>query len=101
MVNGSIKSTYFLLISIAFHKRPDLLWEERAGGSNPSGPNIPDGTDVLMYRGQRKLDIARGMDRKMQLLGFWEFLKFFVRDLYASLAIVEFCNSKAFSDSVI
>jgi hypothetical protein len=26
------------------------------------------------------------MDRKMQLLGFWEFLKFFVRDLYANLA---------------
>jgi hypothetical protein len=37
----------------------------------------------------------------MQLLGFWGFLKFFVRDLYANLAIVEFCNSKAFSDSVI
>jgi hypothetical protein len=32
-----------------------------------------------MYKGQRILQIVRGMDRKMQLLGFWEFLKFFVR----------------------
>jgi hypothetical protein len=54
----------------------------------------------LMYKGQRILQIARGMDRKKQLLGFWEFLKFFVRDLYANLAIVEFCNFQAFSVSV-
>jgi hypothetical protein len=40
------------------------------------------------------------MDRKMQLLGFWEFLKIFVRDLYANLAIVEFCKFQAFSVSV-
>jgi len=38
----------------------------------------------LMYKGQRILQIVRGTDRKMQLLGFWEFLKFFVRDLYAN-----------------
>jgi hypothetical protein len=36
----------------------------------------------------------------MQLLGFWEFLKFFVRDLYANAAIVEFRNFQAFSVSV-
>jgi len=53
-----------------------------------------------MYKGQRILQIVRGMDRKMQLLGFWEFLKFFVRDLYANLAIVEFCNFQAFAVSV-
>jgi hypothetical protein len=28
----------------------------------------------------------------MQLLELWEFLRFFVRDLYANLAIVEFGN---------
>jgi hypothetical protein len=44
--------------------------------------------------------MVRGMDREMQLLGFWEFLKFFVRDLYANLAIVEFYNFQAFSVSV-
>jgi hypothetical protein len=53
-----------------------------------------------MYKGQRILQIVRGMDRKMQLLGFWEFLKFFVRDLYANLAIVEFCKFQALSVSV-
>jgi hypothetical protein len=53
-----------------------------------------------MYKGQRILQIVRGMDRKMQLLGFWEFLKIFVRDLYANLAIVEFCKFQAFSVSV-
>jgi hypothetical protein len=53
-----------------------------------------------MYKGQRILQIVRGMDRKMQLLGFWEFLKFFVRDLYANLAIVEFGEFQAFSVSV-
>ena len=40
------------------------------------------------------------MDRKMQLLGFWEFLKIFVRDLYANLAIVEFGEFQAFAVSV-
>jgi hypothetical protein len=40
------------------------------------------------------------MDRQMQLLGFWEFLKFFVRDMNANLAIVEFCEFQAFSVSV-
>jgi hypothetical protein len=40
------------------------------------------------------------MDRKMHLLGFWEFLKFFVRDLYANLAIVGFGEFKAFAVSV-
>jgi hypothetical protein len=54
----------------------------------------------LMYKGQRILQIVRGMDRKMQLLGFWEFLKFFVRDLYANLAIVEFGEFQAFAVSV-
>ena len=36
----------------------------------------------------------------MHLLGFWEFLKFFVRDLYANLAIVGFGEFKAFAVSV-
>ena len=54
----------------------------------------------LVYKGQRILQIVREMDRKMQLLGFWEFLKFFVRDLYANLAIVELCRFQAFSVSV-
>lgn len=36
----------------------------------------------------------------MQLLGFWEFLKLFVRDLYANQAIVEFGEFQAFSVSV-
>jgi hypothetical protein len=36
----------------------------------------------------------------MQLLGFWEFLKFFVRDLYANQAIVEFGEFQAFAVSV-
>jgi len=53
-----------------------------------------------MYKGQRILQIVRGMDRKMHLLGFWEFLKFFVRDLYANLAIVGFGEFKAFAVSV-
>jgi len=35
----------------------------------------------------------------MQLPGFWEFLKFFVRDLYANVAM-EFCNFQAFLVSV-
>jgi len=36
----------------------------------------------------------------MQLQEFWDFLKFFVRDLYAKLAIVEFSGFQAFSVSV-
>ena len=36
----------------------------------------------------------------MQLLGFWEFLKFLVRDLYVNLAIVEFGKFQAISVSV-
>jgi hypothetical protein len=36
----SIKSSYFLQISIGFNKSFDLLWEQRAGGSNPSAPTI-------------------------------------------------------------
>ena len=36
------------------------------------------------------------MDWKMQLLGFWEFLRFFARDLYANLAIVEFVEFQTF-----
>ena len=39
-VSISIKSTYFLSISTGFHKRSNLLWEQRAGGSNPSAPTI-------------------------------------------------------------
>jgi len=53
-----------------------------------------------MYKGQRILQIVRGMDRKIQLLGFWEFLNFFVRDLYANQAIVEFGKFQAISVSV-
>lgn len=45
----------------------------------------------LMYKCQRILQIVRRTDWKMQLLGFWEFLKLFVRDSYADVAIVEFC----------
>jgi hypothetical protein len=39
-------------------------------------------------------------DWKMQLLEIWEFLKMFVRDVYADLAILEFCEFRAFSVSV-
>jgi hypothetical protein len=35
----------------------------------------------------------------MQLLDFWEFLKFFVRDLYANQAMVEFGEFEAFLGS--
>jgi hypothetical protein len=54
----------------------------------------------LMYKGQRILQIVREMDRKMQRWGFWEFLKIFVRGLYANLAIVEIAEFQAFSVSV-
>ena len=54
----------------------------------------------LVYKGQRILQIVRGMDWKMQLLGFWEFLRFFARDLYANLAIVEFVEFQTFLVSV-
>src|ERR1039458_2966103 len=37
-VNISIKSTYFHSISTGFHKRFDLLWEQRVGGPNPLHP---------------------------------------------------------------
>src|ERR1035438_40290 len=37
-VNVSIKSTYFQSNSTGFHKLPDLFWEQRVGGSNPSAP---------------------------------------------------------------
>jgi hypothetical protein len=40
-LNSSLKSTYFQQISASLHKRPDLFWEQRAGGSNPSAPTIP------------------------------------------------------------
>jgi len=53
-----------------------------------------------MYKGQRILQIVRGMDRKMQLLGIWEFLKFFVSDFSANHAIAEFGEFQAFGVSV-
>jgi len=43
---------------------------------------------------------SAGTEWKAQWLKFWEFLKFFVRDLYANLAIVEFGKFQAFSVSV-
>jgi hypothetical protein len=54
----------------------------------------------LMYKGQRILQIVRRSNRKMQQLEFWEYLKIFVRDLYANLAIVEIAEFQAFSVSV-
>ena len=36
----SIEYVYLLLISISFHNRLDLLWEQRVGGSNPSAPTM-------------------------------------------------------------
>src|ERR1039458_1522690 len=39
-VRNSIKSTYFLHISIGIHNPFDLLWEQRAWGSNPSAPTM-------------------------------------------------------------
>ena len=39
-VNDSIKSTWFHMVSRSSNKRSDLLWEQRAGGSNPSAPTI-------------------------------------------------------------
>ena len=36
----SIISTYFHAVSTGFHKRSNLLWEQRVGGSNPSAPTI-------------------------------------------------------------
>ena len=36
----------------------------------------------------------------MHLLEFWEFLKIFVRNLYASQAVVEFGTFQAFAVSV-
>jgi hypothetical protein len=55
-----------------------------------------------MYKGQRILQIVRGMDRKMQLLGFWEFLKFFVRKpgnrgILQISGILSISNSSVFS----
>jgi len=37
-VNNSINSTYFLQISTGLNNSFNLLWEQRAGGSNPSAP---------------------------------------------------------------
>ncbi len=37
-VKSSIKTTYFCSNSTGFHKRRDLFWEQRVGGSNPSAP---------------------------------------------------------------
>jgi hypothetical protein len=68
----------------------------RKGGIAHSRPLLTE----LMYKGQRILQIVRGMDRKMQQLEFWRFLKIFVRDLYANQAIVEFDEFQAFSVSV-
>ena len=53
-----------------------------------------------MYKGQRLLQIVRWNGPEVQLLEFWEFLKLFVRDLYANLAIVEFGKFQAFLVSV-
>ena len=39
-INISIKSVYYLQISIGFNKPLHLLWQQRAGGSNPSAPTI-------------------------------------------------------------
>jgi hypothetical protein len=54
----------------------------------------------LLYKGQRLLQIVRWNGPEVQLLEFWEFLKLFVRDLYANLAIVEFGKFQAFLVSV-
>jgi hypothetical protein len=54
----------------------------------------------LLYKSQRLLQIVRWNGPEVQLLEFWEFLKLFVRDLYANLAIVEFGKFQAFLISV-
>jgi hypothetical protein len=54
----------------------------------------------LIYKGQRLLQIVRWNGPEVQLLEFWEFLKLFVRDLYANPAIVEFGKFQAFAVSV-
>jgi len=54
----------------------------------------------LLYKGQRILQIVRWNGWKVQWLTFWEFLKIFVRDLYANQAIVEFGEFQALSVSV-
>ena len=43
-LSDSIKSTYSNTISTGFHKRSDLFWEQRVGGSNPSAPTIESTT---------------------------------------------------------
>jgi len=53
-----------------------------------------------MYKFQRLLQIVRWNGSEVQLLEFWEFLKIFVRDLYANLAIAEIGNFQAISVSV-
>jgi hypothetical protein len=37
-LSGSLKSTYVHSVSTESHKRFDLFWEQRIGGSNPSSP---------------------------------------------------------------
>jgi hypothetical protein len=86
-------------LSSRANKRLSIRCGESPGDTNEESPGRPLQTE-LMYKGQRILQIVRGMDWKMQLLGFWEFLKFFVRDLYANQAIVEFVEFQAFSASV-
>jgi len=45
-LNISIKSTYFQHNSTGFHKRSNLFWEQRAGGSNLSAPTSKNNRQV-------------------------------------------------------
>jgi hypothetical protein len=87
-------------LSSRANKRLSIRCGESPGDTNERIARPQPLQTELMYKGQRILQIVRGMDRKIQLLGFWELLRFFVRDLYANPAIVEFVEFQAFLVSV-
>jgi hypothetical protein len=61
-VSTSIKSTYFLQISIAINKPMDLLWEQRVGGSNPSAPTSITIPTYLSHQGSARHSGVRFLD---------------------------------------
>ncbi len=55
MAKNSIKITYFHSISTEFHKRYDLFWEQRVGGSNPLATTIENADQTELFAPSEKL----------------------------------------------